>query len=129
MGNLNMNRPTLFDKEDVWDRAPDTVLLQARADAARTRRKKALDRGRRIFERRTIGNDDRVRRRLDAASAIAAVIHAAEAAELKAELALLHVEANSLAVNFNGALPQLNEARLRIVQTLQSRIREAVINS
>jgi hypothetical protein len=113
-------------KEAVWDRTPDTALLQARADAARARRKKALDQGRRILERRTIGNDDRVRRRLEAAAAVIAAIHAAEAAELKAELALLHVEIEAQAKDLNGASPQLNETRLRIVQALQSRIREAV---
>jgi hypothetical protein len=124
MGNLNMNQRILFGKEG-WDRPPDTSILQAQADAARARRKKALDRGRHIFELRTVGNDDRVRRRLEAVSAVIAAIHVAEADKLKAELALLRVEAKSQTANSNGVLPQLNEARLRIVQTLQSRIRGA----
>jgi hypothetical protein len=125
LNGFDVAADSALGKEGVWDSPPDTAILQARADAARARRKKALDQGRRILERRTIGNDDRVRRRLEAVSAVISVIHAAEAAELKAELALLRVETKAQTKDLNGALPQLNEARLRIVQTLQSRIREA----
>jgi hypothetical protein len=122
MGNLNMNQRILFGKER-WDRPPDTSILQAQADAARARQKKALGRGRHIFELRTVGNDDRVRRRLESIAAVIAAIRAAEQAEVKAELALLHVEARAQTASLNGALPQLDAARLRIVQTLQSRIK------